>query len=68
MLFPVNCETRKLIAVIRDLLFLIAVDCARKKLCAGHIRFISYIINTHFFLVPFLPNWECLLQDTREQQ
>ena len=29
MLFPVNCETRKLIAVIRDLLFLIAVDCAQ---------------------------------------
>ena len=29
MLFPVNRETRKLIAVIRDLLFLIAVNCAQ---------------------------------------
>ena len=29
MLFPVNRETRKLIAVIRDLLFLIAVNCVQ---------------------------------------
>ena len=29
MLFPVDRETRKLIAVIRDLLFLIAVNCAQ---------------------------------------
>ena len=29
MLFPVNRETQKLIAVIRDLLFLIAVNCAQ---------------------------------------
>ena len=30
MLFPVNRETRKLIAVIRDLLFLIAVNCVQE--------------------------------------
>ena len=52
MLFPVNRETRKLIAVIRDLLFLIAVNCAQdpplRPLPKGPVNLYE---NTRFSIV-----------------
>ena len=50
MLFPVNRETRKLIAVIRDLLFLIAVNCAQDP-----PPFLVTSFRLHFITVTYIP-------------
>ena len=58
MLFPVNRETRKLIAVIHDLLFLIAVNCAQDPPYGpsyqiwGHS--LNHSLNINYFLYELL--------------